>query len=161
MNFGILVSVIALFFSLASLIILFYLYRKTRNTINSVQKLIEASSSYLKMKRLEKALIKKPRSRYIVFRVYSDNPVSRNDLEEALEKEFRRMLGDPAYVLASPKLIEYYPEISTGILRVRHLYKNRAIAILGSIKKINSVRTIVTPLTVTGTLKTARKRLKS
>jgi len=80
-------------------------------------------------------------------------------LEKYIRERFRVLFGETNLVKADPQLIYYDPGIKRGVIRVAHTYKDQLIALLGSIREINGVKTLIIPLKSTGTIKRARKIL--
>ncbi|ADI32701.1 Rpp14/Pop5 family protein [Staphylothermus hellenicus] len=113
-----------------------------------------------------KEAISKPgkiRKRYIVFAILSssDFKIDKIKIEKSIRSYWEKLLGRISLVKADPQLIYFDPSIKRGVLRVAHTYKDEALAVLGTIKKINSHECLVVPLKTTGTLKKARKIMYS
>ncbi len=126
-----------------------------------------------KMRRREELLVKiskrlgkhgkpgKLRKRYIVFRVISDESVSRNQVEEAIRRAVKELYGVAVASIADPQLIAYNDELMKGIIRTNNLAKDYVIASMSIVKEALGKRIIVKPVKTTGLLRKARKYMNA
>ena len=114
--------------------------------------------------RIARALAKareKPRDRYIVFEVASAARPSLEDVEEAIRSTALSVLGVTGYVDSRLRLVDYDEASRRGILRVRNTYKYHALAILGLVREAGGVPVLIIPIATHGTIKGARRQLRS
>ncbi len=124
-----------------------------------VSRVLDGIVTFRDMKRLAREYARKPRRRYIVFEVASAGEVSMEGLERTLLDAIRVMLGNIGLVESGFKLIHYDEARKRGIIRVRHDYKFKILGILGLVREVEDSRVMIIPITVTGSLKNARKRV--
>lgn len=104
---------------------------------------------------------KKPRKRYVVFAISSEECPRSRELEELIESEAIRLMGEWFLQKASPHLVYYDEKMCVGIYRVTHLYKDDFIAILELVGRSSKNRKmLIRALRTTGTLRSARKLLE-
>ncbi|MEB3780807.1 MAG: hypothetical protein GSR85_11370 [Desulfurococcales archaeon] len=134
-------------------------------SVRSSKRLITAVlgtiATFSDAKKLAREYGRKPRRRYIVFEVATTDKVGMDDVEEAIVDAIREVLGSLGLVESGFKLIYYDEARRRGIIRVRHDYKFKILGILGLVREIRGREVNVIPITVTGSLKNAKKRLTS
>lgn len=152
---------------LALLLFMTYRYeRKVRQLAVQVKELRKHISYLQTVIEKKKETINKPRKlrkRYIVFAVLSSKgfSINKKTLEKAIRECWEKLLGELSLVKADPQLIYFDPSVQRGVLRVAHIYKDEALAVLGIIKKINEHECLLIPLKTAGTIKKARKIMYS
>jgi len=97
--------------------------------------------------------IVKPRKRYIAFIATCSKPVSKAEFEDSFKRLFIEYFGKALFHKASPQVILFLEDRQRGVIRVSHLFKDHAIAVLGMLKQVNESKCIVTPVKTCGTLK--------
>ena len=148
--------VLALAASYAAIAMLLVRVRRLEYRIQGLSGLLEKAVSFDRvLRKLERAM-RRPRRRYIVFRVVSEKPVDPGSVEQAIEEKFREVLGEAGYTLARPKLVQGGGDC--WILRVRHTYKNHAIAVLGLVREVGGTRVLLVPVATSGTIRRARSK---
>lgn len=125
----------------------------------SLQDIVRSLTAPRDLKKVAAAIPKRSRRRYIVFQVVSDRRISSGELKSALTEVCRSMLGEVFVVDSGIKLVDYEPRTGRGIVRVRHAYKYKLLAMLGLVREVGGNRVLIYPLTTTGSLKRARKLL--
>ena len=143
-----LLAVIALNYSITKI------YMKLRNLIKAYNKIIV-------QKKELKELLRKPRRRYLIFRVVAEKEVDRESLRKALLTRFRDIIGDLGLSQVNIKLILYEPKSGYGVLRYNHLHRDLVLLCLALIRNINGTRVSLIPYRTTGTIKRAQEILKS
>ena len=120
-----------------------------------VKALLSSATSLSKLRGASRAS-SRPRRRYIVFEVIPGG-FSREDVERAIEEAAKRVLGVVGVGNMGLKLVYYSEERSRGALRVRNEWKYAALAVLGFVRRIGDARVTLVPLSVTGSIKKAKK----
>jgi len=103
-------------------------------------------------------LVKEDRNRYIVFKIYSDNYISKEDLTRDIWRTLLAMYGEYGASKTNFWLIEYDENTKKGIIRCTHTTINMIRAVLTFITKIAETPVIVRTLGVSGTIKTAKEK---
>lgn len=147
-------STVALALGLSSLA------RSKRATI-LLEEVLEAAGARERIARALSKARERPRDRYIVFEVASSGKPRLEDLEEAIRTVALSVLGATGYVDSRLRLIDYDETSRRGILRVRNTYKYHALAILGLIRRAGRVPVVLVPLSTHGTIRRARRLLRS
>ncbi|MEL9909087.1 MAG: Rpp14/Pop5 family protein [Desulfurococcus sp.] len=124
-----------------------------------VSRLIEIINVFETRVRNQSGVIK-PRKRYIAFSIVCDKPVTREQLEDSFTKLYAEYFGKALFHKASPQFIFFMEDKQVGVLRVSHLYKDHALAVLGILKQVNDSKCIAIPLKTCGSLKKCRKILE-
>ena len=114
-----------------------------------------------RLARLYKRVASRPKRRYIVFEVLSEEPLEAEVLEKALRKKFSRLFGEAALAASGLSLADFNPETMRGVVRVKKEFKVHALAAMGALRSVEGVRVMVTPIAVSGTLKRARRRMET
>jgi len=94
------------------------------------------------------------RWRYIAFRIESDASIARNDFLTAFLQASK---GSPVYEAFRITVFER----GFGILKVRHIMKDEAIATLSSLVSVKGSPCKVIPMKTSGTIKTLKEKYKS
>ncbi len=144
------ISLIAIVFSAVTLVLVI-------NRIKIVERRLRYVYDLITMKRRKRH--GRIRKRYIVFAVISEQDLGKKDIEKAIRNIWREIFGELSLSRADPQLIYFEPSIQRGIIRIRHVYKKECLALLGIIHEINGVKCLLIPITVSGTLKRAQKKL--
>lgn len=147
---GLVIAVLAL--SLFSLVLAIKAYRKAGSVLKASRALAEAEREGKPIKL---------RKRYIAFTLSFSKPVSRRAFEKTFTEVFARYFGESTLSKASPQLILFLEEEQRGIVRVSHLYRDHAVAVLGLLKSIGDAKCIVIPLRTCGTLKKCREAVEA
>ena len=125
------------------------------------RRLILAYSKLLERKRKINRILKKPRRRYLIFRVISNKEVKEEALRSTILTKFREIIGDLGLSQANIKLILYDPKGGYGILRFNHTERDVVLLCLALIRSVNGVKVSIIPWRTTGTIKRAQEILKS
>lgn len=151
-----LILALALAVSYACIALLLARVRRLEHRVSALSGLLEKAVSFDRVVRKLERAVRKPRKRYIVFRVVSEKPVDPGSVGRAITDKFREVVGEAGYTLARPKLVQGGDDC--WILRVRHTYKNHAVAVLGLIREVDGIRVILVPVATSGTIKRARSK---
>ncbi len=108
-----------------------------------------------------KELLRKPRRRYLVFRVLSEKELDEETFKKAIMTGFREIVGDLGLSQTDIRLILYESKSGCGILRFNHTYKDLVLLCLALIRNINDIKVAIIPYKTTGTIKRAQEILKS
>jgi len=100
------------------------------------------------------------RNRYIVFEALTSDRIQLEQLNNAIIDTMRKLYGELGLATTRIRLIDYNEDRRRGIVRVRREYKMHALAILGFLREVSGKRVKLIPLTVTGTLKRAKRVLE-
>lgn len=144
-----LLSLILLIASIAMLALSIILFKKALTHYLGLRKLLASKTT----------TIKKPRKRYIVFSLVSEDKLSLESIDKAIRDTLIKYYGESIYGKASPRVILFDENTGRGILRVSHLFVDHAIATLGLVKEIEGKRCLIIPIRTTGTLRKAREYL--
>ena len=145
--------------SIISIIISIYAYNNARKANYKLEYLFKAVSINSKIERSLAKLGEKPKRRYIVFRVEASKKIPGDKIAEALINTGVRILGEVGLAISGLHLVYYDENKNIGVIRVRNTYKYPALAILGMIKTINNDNISIIPLSTSGTLKSAIKKI--
>ncbi len=133
------------------------LYLVVINKLKRLEKQVTFLKKYLKIS--EKTVPSRIRKRYIVFYVMGNGSLDKKIINNAIRSTWKNYLGELSLIKADPQVIVFDQKLARGILRVAHIYKKEAIAILCLIRNINGTEVLLIPLKTTGTLKKARKTM--
>ena len=133
------------------------LYLLMNNKLKRLEKQITFIKKYLEIS--EKTVPSRIRKRYIVFYVMGNGSLDKKKINNAVRSTWKNYLGEFSLIKADPQVIVFDQKLARGILRVAHVYKKEAIAILGLIRNIDETEVLLIPLKTTGTLKKARKTM--
>ncbi len=151
-----LLTMLAITMSIASIIVSIYLLRQTR----SLERSIEALTFGLNARKLERRLselAERPRKRYVVFEIVSEQDLNEADIRRSLYELARDVLGESGFIKSGFQLVYFNNNTNRGIIRVREPYKLKALGVLGLLREISGVPVLVTPLGTSGTIKRAKK----
>ncbi len=101
------------------------------------------------------SIIRKPRKRYIVFRVLSDRELDRNEVWSIIRRAASRLYGESFLSDSMLDLVYYEKSRRAGVLRTTNSYKDHVIGLLGLAGKGTGV--VITPVKTAGTLRKARE----
>jgi ribonuclease P/MRP protein subunit POP5 len=121
--------------------------------------LLDSTTRERNIVRVRSRLARRPRRRYIVFEALPGG-FREDDVRDAIESTAARLAGELGLALSGLALIEYRADTSRGVLRVRHEYKNLALAVLGLARSVGGQRALLVPIATTGSLKRARRLLQ-
>jgi len=127
--------------------------RKTRKLLTAVL----ASGRAREIAGIRRRASRRPKRRYIVFRVVSGSEVNERGLNLALLQAARRLVGASVVADSGLQLVYYNPITMKGVLRVRGEYRNLAFGVLGIVRSVGDTRVVLLPLTTAGTIKRARR----
>ncbi len=152
-----LLSLTAIVISLFSLIVSIRAIKR----VTSIIKILEAYPRVLD--RLTKIIEskKKPRRRYIVFRIVAEKQVSRKELDRAIRSTVKDIMGVKGLADSSYMLVDYDEERGIGIIRSNNKAYKILIGVLGLIRVIGEGRVLIVPLSTHGTIRKAREKIKS
>lgn len=101
------------------------------------------------------------KSRYIIFKVYAENKLTYQNIRDAVYNAVSEWLGEAGMARADIHLVKNlwdYDE-QTGFIRCSHRVVDDVKASLATIRQIGDEKVIFQTLRVSGTIKTARKKL--
>ena len=103
----------------------------------------------------------KDRSRYIVFKIHSRDPIEYIEMKNAVWNSILNFLGEEQAARANIRVIKnlWKKSSGTGFLRCGHVYVDKVKVALGLVHQIGDERVIIQSLNVSGTIKGAKKRL--
>jgi ribonuclease P/MRP protein subunit POP5 len=98
--------------------------------------------------------------RYVIFEVISDNPITYNDLVNAMWNSMLNFLGELESSKAMVWFIQnlYDEKNQKGVIKCRHDFVEGIRAILSLIQTVGETKVIIKILGVTGTIKSARNK---
>jgi len=104
----------------------------------------------------------KERARYLVFKTHSKEALDYNDVKTAVWGSILNFLGEEQTARASVRIIRnlWKPKTGTGFLKCGHVYVDKIKVALGLINQIGDSKVIVQTLRVSGTIKSANKKMK-
>lgn len=113
---------------------------------------------YRDLRNMANILSRRPRKRYIVFEVMSSvEEVDWRGLESEIRGVVSKVLGLHGLAESGVKLVYYNESSRRGVLKVRESYKYQVIGLLGLVRSLNGAPVMLTPITVTGSLKRAKR----
>ena len=112
--------------------------------------------------RLKKKSCLRGRKRYIVFRVHSDERLGFLNIRGAVWSSLENWLGEQDLALANIRIIKnlWNSKTQTGFIRCDHRYVDLIKTGLALIHQIGDERVIFQTLRVSGTIKSAKSKLK-
>ncbi len=143
--------------SILSLYISLKAYRSTKNLLYMLQRyprVIDRLSKIIESK-------KRPRKRYIVFRLISSNPISGRELDKIIRDTVKNVIGVKGLAETDYALIDYDETTGLGIIRSNNRTYKLLIGLLGLVRSINDVKILIVPVSAHGTIKKAREKIKS
>ena len=102
--------------------------------------------------------VRNVRRRYIAFKAVSGFPVSEAQLWGAVEHQLRLLYGVQGSYEADLRLIEYEPEVLSGVLRCSHDHLTQTRAALAHLSEIGGTPASIQVDKVSGTIKTLRRK---
>ncbi len=156
---GLLVVILLLItISLAYSIVAYQRSRELAKIVGRLEGLIASSMENVEtLASLSKKAKKKPRKRYIVFRLLSQEPIGHGDVENAIKTAISRLYGDYGLSLSRMYLAIYEPSTGYGVLRVSHLWKDKVIIALSYVRNIEDKPVLIIPIRISGSIKRARE----
>jgi len=103
-------------------------------------------------------LVKEERNRYIVFKIYSNSDVSKEDLAKDIWRTLLAMYGEYGASKTNFWLIEYDKNTKKGIIRCTHTTVNMMRTVLAFTTKIAETPVIIKTLGISGTIKAAKEK---
>ncbi len=129
--------------------------KKMKELIEKTRVIQEIYEWQMLQKKLKKES-SKPRKRYIVFRILSENKISQEQAWEVIRRTVTRLYGEPFLKKSMLSLIYYDRRTQMGILRTTNNYMEHIIASLG-IASSPSTRLIIAPVKTTGSIRKAKE----
>ena len=104
----------------------------------------------------------KERGRYIVFKIHSKESLDFTDVKNSLWNSILSFLGEEQTARAGVRIIRnlWKTKSGTGFLKCNHTYVDKIKVSLGLISQIGDSKVIVQTLRVSGTIKSATKKMK-
>ena len=103
--------------------------------------------------------VRNVRRRYLALRVHSEAEVSSDELNRTINDKIHFMYGVKGAAQTDLRLIEYDQQLRQGIIRCSHDRLTETRAALAHITAINDTPLAIQVVTVSGTIKSLRKRL--
>lgn len=100
----------------------------------------------------------KERKRYVVYEIYSEQPLGTQEIVQTIEQKLHEFLGVLGMAKAGVMILAKDIVGNKGIIRVGHKYVDDVKMALSLITTIDNTKVIVTPRGVSGILKKARER---
>ncbi len=155
------VCVAALAAWLAVLAAMIYVYRRTRRTerlVGELRKTLSAALSHARTVQRLARIKERPRRRYVVFHYIGDLEAdAREILERELLRAYREVFGIRGVELARPRIVLLDDKARCGVARIRHLYVNHLVGVMGLIRRVGGERILLIPVRATGTLRKAQE----
>jgi RNase P/RNase MRP subunit POP5 len=104
--------------------------------------------------------VRNVRRRYLALRVHSEADISEDELSQVISDKIHFLYGVKGAAETNLRMIEYNPQLKQGIIRCNHDKLNETRAALAHITAINDSPVAIQVVTVSGTIKTLRKRLE-
>ena len=103
--------------------------------------------------------VRNVRRRYLALQAYSEADISKAELSRAVSDKIHFLYGVKGAAETDLRMIEYDQQLRQGIIRCSHDRLNETRAALAHITVINDAPVAIQVVTVSGTIKTLRKRL--
>ncbi len=105
----------------------------------------------------------KERSRYLVFKIHSKEALDYNDVKTAIWGSILNFLGEEQTARANVRIVRnlWKTKTGTGFLKCGHLYVDKIKVALALISQIGDSKVIVQTMRVSGTIKSANKKMKT
>ena len=97
------------------------------------------------------------KKRYLVYKVVSEETVSRADAETAIKQVLKQFMGDLGMAKAGVMFLKDWKE-SKGIMKISHKETDTVKAGLALVKEINGKKAIVKSVGLSGILDKARSK---
>ncbi len=103
------------------------------------------------------------RKRYIAVKLISEEKLMSSDVEDAIKKTLQNFYGDFVYSTFSLKIAKnlLYQGKNIIILKCNHLSVNRVVLGIAMLDRIGDVRVIPKVISVSGTIKNLRRKIKN
>ncbi len=99
------------------------------------------------------------RRRYLALKIHGETDISEADLYRAISDKIHFLYGVKGSAETDCRMIEYDQQQRRGIIRCNHDRLTETRAALAHITSINDAPVAIQVVTVSGTIKTLRKRL--
>jgi RNase P/RNase MRP subunit POP5 len=103
--------------------------------------------------------VRNVRRRYLALQVHSEADISKADLSRAVSDKIHFLYGVKGATETDYRMIEYDQQLRRAIIRCNHDRLNETRAALAHITAIKDAPVAIQVVTVSGTIKTLRKRL--
>ena len=137
--------------------ITYVIYKLLKLQILIVKAGVRLSSEKLAIKNV----VRKPRKRYLVFQVLTENVLSKSDVEKVFNKVFNEFFGIIGGGEANPKLVLYDEKSMRCVLRFVHTQRSKVLFALAMVSEVTDGKIGFIPLKITGTLKKAKEIVKT
>jgi len=104
--------------------------------------------------------VRNVRRRYLALYIHGETDISEADLHRAISDKIHFLYGVKGAAETDLKMIEYDPKLRQGIIRCNHDRLTETRAALAHITAIDDAPVAIQVVTVSGTIKTLRKRLE-
>ncbi len=123
------------------------------------QALLSTLRTYRDVNRAARKLGRRPRRRYIVVEILSEEPLPMDEVERAIKSVVREYLGVAGLASSGVSLVYYDENRGRGVVRVNQEYRYQVLGLLGLLRHVGNSRVLIVPLAVTGSLKRAKRLL--
>jgi len=103
--------------------------------------------------------VRNVRRRYLALHIHGETDISEADLHRAISDKIHFLYGVKGAAETDFRMIEYDQQLRQGIIRCSHDRLTETRAALAHITSINDAPVALQVVTVSGTIKTLRKRL--
>lgn len=103
----------------------------------------------------------KVKHRYLALKIDSNVNFSSKDLMDTIWRAILRLFGECNASKTGLKLIDYWAEKNLAIIRVTHTETEKVRAAVASVTKIAGATAAIHVITVSGTLKALRDKIKN
>jgi ribonuclease P/MRP protein subunit POP5 len=104
--------------------------------------------------------VRNVRRRYLALQVHSEADITQAELSRAISDEIHLLYGVRGAAETDYRMIEYNQQPRQGIIRCNHDRLTETRAALAHITAIDDAPVAIQVVTVSGTIKTLRKRLE-
>ena len=104
--------------------------------------------------------VRNVRRRYLALKIHGETDTSESDLRRAISDKIHFLYGVKGAAETDFRMIEYDQQLMQGIIRCNHDRLTETRAALAHITAINDAPVSVQVVTVSGTIKTLKKRLE-
>ncbi len=104
--------------------------------------------------------VRNVRRRYLALHVHSEADISKADLIKAISEKIHLLYGVKGAAETDYRMIEYDQQLKQGIIRCNHDRLTETRAALAHITSIDGAPVSVQVVTVSGTIRSLRKRLE-
>ncbi len=106
-------------------------------------------------------MIKREKRRYLALKVETEQPISEQEVLEAVQESVLRLFGEYGASKANIKLIKFIPENGQFVFRCSHIMLDNIRAAITSTITLNGKNVAIHVINVSGTLKGLSKKQKS